>query len=94
MDTCTIIVLGANKFIGEVHDRMPAVIQPQDRLVWLDAPRPDLLKAAPEDHLQMWKVTPRLNASRYHEADPWPGWTKPSARPFLDLMGQASRLSE
>jgi putative SOS response-associated peptidase YedK len=69
MDSCTMIVLGANEFMGEVHDRMPAVIQPHDRQAWLDFPNAELLRPAPEDHLQMWKVTPAMNSSRYHEAD-------------------------
>jgi putative SOS response-associated peptidase YedK len=69
MDSCTMIVLGANEFMGEVHDRMPAVIQPRDRQTWLDFPSPALLRPAPEDHLQMWKVTPAMNSSRYREPD-------------------------
>jgi putative SOS response-associated peptidase YedK len=40
-----------------------------DRLRWLDFPDPELLRPAPEDHLQMWKVTPAMNSSRYREAD-------------------------
>jgi putative SOS response-associated peptidase YedK len=64
MDSCTMIVLGANEFMGEVHDRMPAVIQPHDRQAWLDFSNPALLRPAPEDHLQMWKV----NAG--HEFEP------------------------
>jgi putative SOS response-associated peptidase YedK len=66
---CSIVVMGANKFMGEIHDRMPVIIEEADREAWLAEPRLDLLRQVPEDHLQAWKVTPKMNSNRYQEPD-------------------------
>jgi putative SOS response-associated peptidase YedK len=47
---CSIVVMGANKFMGEIHDRMPVIIEEADREAWLAEPRLDLLRQVPEDH--------------------------------------------
>lgn len=67
--SCTVIVMGANQFMDEIHDRMPVIIEEADREAWLAEPRLDLLRHVPEDHLQAWKVTPKMNSSRYKEPD-------------------------
>ncbi|MBP1850813.1 SOS response-associated peptidase [Rhizobium halophytocola] len=36
VDTAAILTTGANRFIGQIHDRMPVVIRPEDFTRWLD----------------------------------------------------------
>ncbi|HVZ41208.1 MAG TPA: SOS response-associated peptidase [Candidatus Kapabacteria bacterium] len=45
--TCAIITVEANDLVRPIHDRMPAILHPEDLLVWLDprASERDLFKA-------------------------------------------------
>lgn len=36
IDSCTIIVTGANKLIAQIHDRMPVILAPDQFEQWLD----------------------------------------------------------
>lgn len=65
----TIIVTDANPFMGEIHDRMPVILAEENWDAWLDAPRKDLLVPASDADLQRWRVTEKMNASTYKEAD-------------------------
>lgn len=67
--SCTIITTDANAFMGEIHDRMPVILDRKDWEGWLDEPREDLLKPAPEGTLRRREVTKAMNNSRYKEAD-------------------------
>jgi putative SOS response-associated peptidase YedK len=65
--SCTIITTGANEFIRSLHDRMPVVLDARGRDAWLDpAASPDdlqpLLAPAPEDLLEAWPVSRRVNS--------------------------------
>jgi putative SOS response-associated peptidase YedK len=35
LKSCTMIITNANKFVGEVHDRMPVMLEPKDFEPWL-----------------------------------------------------------
>lgn len=65
----TVIVTDANPFMGELHDRMPVILAEEHWDAWLDEPRKDLLVPATAADLQRWRVTERMNSSRYKEAD-------------------------
>ena len=65
VQSCTIIVTGANVFMGEIHDRMPVILPPATWLRWFAAPELDLLRPAGEELLQRWEVTPEMNSSRF-----------------------------
>jgi putative SOS response-associated peptidase YedK len=58
--TFAIITTGANDLVGPIHDRMPAILAPEDARVWLSA-APDeafaLLRPAPEDALEAKRVS-------------------------------------
>lgn len=41
VETCTIITTGANELTRPIHDRMPAVISPDDYALWLDRENED-----------------------------------------------------
>lgn len=36
LETCTILTTAANPLTGEVHDRMPVILRPEDYDLWLD----------------------------------------------------------
>jgi putative SOS response-associated peptidase YedK len=68
--SCTMVITGANDFIGEVHDRMPVILEPVDFEPWLSCKAGmELLKPAAHDLLQRWPVSKRVNSSRADDDD-------------------------
>ncbi len=62
MKSCTIIVTDANMLTRIIHNRMPAILDPNDIDRWLACELgADALKPAPEDVLRMWPVSRRVN---------------------------------
>jgi putative SOS response-associated peptidase YedK len=54
-----------------IHDRMPVLLQPNNFDRWLDGRAgTELLKPAPDDNLQVWRVSRRVNSSRATDDDP------------------------
>ena len=71
LQSCTMIVTDANALAAKVHDRMPVLLQPQDLDRWLAGTAgTELLKPAPDDYLQVWPVSRRVNSSRAPDDDP------------------------
>jgi len=66
IDSCTIVVTGANKLIAPIHDRMPVIITPECFEPWLD-PQQDkatllsLLKPCPEKDLEAYPIGLKVN---------------------------------
>ncbi len=62
--SCAIITTAANALMQPIHDRMPAIIAPQDWQAWLAAP-PEavshLLVPFPAEALQAWPVDGRVS---------------------------------
>ncbi|MGB3659129.1 MAG: SOS response-associated peptidase family protein, partial [Pseudolabrys sp.] len=64
LQSCTMVVTNANALAAKVHDRMPVLLQPQDFDDWMAGTTgTDLLKPAPDDYLQVWPVSRRVNSS-------------------------------
>lgn len=67
MDTGLVLTVPANQSVAAVHDRMPAIVPPQDFDAWLDCGTVDsraatrLLRPAPEDLLELIPVSSRVN---------------------------------
>lgn len=67
VDTGAILTTRANARIGDIHDRMPVVIRPEDFARWLDCktqePRDiaDLMVPAGEDYFEAIAVSDRVN---------------------------------
>ncbi len=67
VDTGAILTTAANRTIGQIHDRMPVVVSPEDFTRWLDCktqePRDvaDLMRAADEDLFEMIPVSDKVN---------------------------------
>ena len=71
--TCTMIITEPNKFVAEVHDRMPVLLSEKDYEPWLSGNAGlELLKPAAENVLQKWQVSKRVNSSRAPDDDPTP----------------------
>jgi len=65
------IICEPNEFIAEVHDRMPVLLDEKDFEPWLQGKAGlDLLKPTPNDLLQKWPVSKRVNSSRADDDDP------------------------
>jgi putative SOS response-associated peptidase YedK len=65
LKSCTMIITEPNKFVAEVHDRMPVLLDEKDYDPWLSgAAGMELLRPAPEDLLQRWPVSKRVSSSR------------------------------
>jgi putative SOS response-associated peptidase YedK len=65
----TIIVGEPNNVASPYHNRMPVILGPEACEPWLSEPSPDLLVPCPDEWLQVWPVTPRMNSNRYQEPD-------------------------
>lgn len=69
--SCTMIITEPNKFVAEVHDRMPVLLSETEFEPWLSGKASlDLLKPAADDFLQRWPVSKRVNSSRAPDEDP------------------------
>jgi putative SOS response-associated peptidase YedK len=70
--SCAMVVTEPNKFVAEVHDRMPVILEAQDFERWEQGDANDaagLMKPAPEDILEKWSVSKRVNSSRAGDED-------------------------
>jgi putative SOS response-associated peptidase YedK len=71
LKSCTMIICEPNEFVAEVHDRMPVLLAENDFEPWLSGKAGlELLKPAPDDLLQKWPVSKRVNSSRASDDDP------------------------
>ena len=67
--SCTVITCGPNKAVGELHDRMPVILDEADWPKWLgeEPATPDelyaLLKPCPDVDLKIWRSTMRSATS-------------------------------
>jgi putative SOS response-associated peptidase YedK len=59
------IITEPNDFVAEVHDRMPALLSEKQFAPWLSGEAGvGILKPAPNDYLQRWPVSKRVNSSK------------------------------
>ena len=65
LKSCTMIITEPNEFVAEVHDRMPVLLAERDFEPWLTSnAETELLKPEPNDLLQRWPVSKRVNSSK------------------------------
>lgn len=71
--SCSMVITEPNKFVAEVHDRMPVVLEPSQFDQWMLG-TPDeaaaLMRPAAEDVLQKWAVSKAVNSSKAPKDDP------------------------
>jgi putative SOS response-associated peptidase YedK len=71
LKSSTMLITEPNKFVAEVHDRMPVLLAEKDYEPWLSGKAGlELLKPAAENMLQRWPVSKRVNSSRAPDEDP------------------------
>ena len=61
--TFAIITVPSNELVGQIHDRMPAILEPAGYERWL-GPEPDphdLLLTYPSEPMTMWPISTRVN---------------------------------
>ena len=63
VESCVIITTAAKEELVEIHDRMPAIIEPDNYDAWLDAGNQDLLKACAAE-MEAYPVSNRVNNPR------------------------------
>jgi putative SOS response-associated peptidase YedK len=69
--SATIVVCAANKWMTRFHDRMPVLLDRRHFDEWLAGKEPTaLLRPPPEDSLQEWTVSPRVNRSGVGDDNP------------------------
>ena len=61
--TFAVITTDANELVGNIHDRMPAILAPEDYTRWLsDEPDPcDLMRPFPAGLMRIWPISTRVN---------------------------------
>ena len=70
LKSCAMIITGPNKFVAEVHDRMPVLLTEEQFDPWLSGEAGvEYLKPAPNNFLQKWPVSKRVNSSRADDDD-------------------------
>lgn len=75
IDTMAILTVAANGTLSPLHDRMPAILQPEHFDAWLDTRgftaemAAEMLRPAPDAMLEHVTVDPRLNSVRNEGPD-------------------------
>lgn len=67
LTTCAVVTTAANDTMGNVHTRMPVVIEPADWPLWLGEAGHGaavLMHAAPEEALRLYRVDREVNSNR------------------------------
>ena len=71
LHSCAMVITEPNKFVAEVHDRMPVLLQPGHFDAWLDGSLgKEALVPAPEDMLRKQPVSQRVNSNKAPKDDP------------------------
>ena len=70
----SIITVKANKTVGKLHNRMPAILFPSEEKTWLDNDIPlsnleEMLKPFPDDLMFGYPVSPKVNSVKNNSAD-------------------------
>jgi putative SOS response-associated peptidase YedK len=71
----SVLTTAPNALVAQVHDRMPAILSPDEADAWLLAPSQRLLHPAPDGMLIARPVSMRVNSVRHDD----PGCLEPAA---------------
>lgn len=73
--TCTIITTQPNELMAPIHNRMPVIVAPDKRKIWLDREIEDpnalmsLLGPYTANEMEAYEVSKRVNSPTYNEPD-------------------------
>jgi putative SOS response-associated peptidase YedK len=78
--TFAVITVPSNELVAKIHDRMPAILEPEDCVRWLGMePDPhDVLISFPAERMRMWPISKRINSPQNDDPsllDPVPDQT-------------------
>jgi putative SOS response-associated peptidase YedK len=61
--TCAIITVPSNELVGQIHNRMPAILEPKSYNRWLGVERDphELLIRYPSERMTIWPISTRVN---------------------------------
>src|SRR5262249_50146141 len=64
--SCTMLITEPNRYVAEVHDRMPVILKPEQFDGWLDGSMgaDDIRAPIDDDYLRRRRVSRRVNSSR------------------------------
>ncbi len=94
VESFTIITTEPNDLIEPIHNRMPAILQPEDEEQWLDASRTtftkarSLLKPLAAELMDAHDVSPIVNSAKYDG----PECIQPVSDDDITRVGQLSLL--
>lgn len=84
LHSCAMIIGAPNRFVAEVHDRMPMILEKDQFAPWLSgAAGLEALKPAAEDVLERCPVSRRVNSAKASDEDQTLIDTVPLAEPTL-----------
>jgi putative SOS response-associated peptidase YedK len=68
--TFCIMTTAANDLVSRIHDRMPAILRPEDYARWLGEEEPPavLLAPFPPEPMTMWPISTRVNSPKNDDA--------------------------
>ena len=78
IESCTIVVTGANTLVAAIHDRMPVIVPTAQYDAWLDPAAADgatMLRPFPAELMETYAVSPRVGNVRNDD----PGLIEPLA---------------
>jgi putative SOS response-associated peptidase YedK len=94
-----VLTTDANKTLAPIHTRMPVILDDADRELWLTAGEGDmaklhaLLRPAPDDALEAYPISTRVNRVANDDAEIWePSEKKPKTKGAKKDPGQMSLL--
>jgi putative SOS response-associated peptidase YedK len=68
--SCTVITTSPNNLVGDIHDRMPVILRPEDEKIWLDPSINDtdrlekLMVPLDEDLMEVYEVSSLVNSPK------------------------------
>ena len=71
VESCTILTIGANELLRNLHDRMPVILDPRSYVAWLDPAMQEadrllpLLQPYPAQKMAFYPVSEVVNSPRY-----------------------------
>ncbi|MGB9721306.1 MAG: SOS response-associated peptidase, partial [bacterium] len=73
--SCTIITTTSNELVGKYHNRMPVILEPEQRKIWLDKNTNDpaelmpLLKPYATADMEAYEVSRQVNSPKFNTPD-------------------------
>jgi putative SOS response-associated peptidase YedK len=65
LHTCTIITGESNKFVRQIHTRMPVILPKEHHDAWLSGEAgKEVLIPFPADRMKAWPISPRVKSSK------------------------------